>query len=109
MFSGKTTELIRRLQRYEVANHKCLIVKYSKDLRYESKCGVGVATHDHQSRDAIGATVLSEILDLAANCSVIGIDEGQFVSLEIIKKFHPVFYVIRFFFFQILVSGCGRI
>jgi hypothetical protein len=27
MFSGKTTELIRRLKRYEVANHKCLIVK----------------------------------------------------------------------------------
>ena len=27
MFSGKTTELIRRLKRYEVANHKCLIIK----------------------------------------------------------------------------------
>ena len=27
MFSGKTTELLRRLKRYELANHRCLIVK----------------------------------------------------------------------------------
>ncbi|KZS14802.1 Thymidine kinase [Daphnia magna] len=78
MFSGKTTELIRRLKRYEVANHKCLIIKYAKDLRYESKCGEGVATHDHQSRAAVAATALSSITHLANNCSVIGIDEGQF-------------------------------
>nr|CAH0111083.1 unnamed protein product [Daphnia galeata] len=78
MFSGKTTELIRRLKRYEVANHKCLIVKYAKDLRYESKCGQGVATHDQQSRAAVAATVLSSIAHLANSCSVIGIDEGQF-------------------------------
>ena len=49
-------------------------------MRYESKCGVGVATHDHQSRAAVAATVLSTISHLAESCSVIGIDEGQFVS-----------------------------
>jgi thymidine kinase len=38
------TELIRRIKRYETANHKCMIVKYSKDNRYnEGDC---VATHD---------------------------------------------------------------
>jgi hypothetical protein len=30
MFSGKSTELIRRLKRYEVAQYKVLIVKYAK-------------------------------------------------------------------------------
>lgn len=81
MFSGKTTELIRRLKRYELANHKCLIVKYAKDVRYDSKCGGGVATHDHQSHGAVAATVLSSVIRQAESCSVIGIDEGQFVSL----------------------------
>ena len=33
MFSGKTTELMRRLKRYQIAKHSCLIVKYAKDLR----------------------------------------------------------------------------
>lgn len=53
--------------------------QYAKDLRYESKCGEGVATHDHQSRAAVAATALSSITHLANNYSVIGIDEGQFV------------------------------
>lgn len=78
MFSGKTTELIRRLKRYELANHKCLIVKYAKDVRYDSKCGGGVATHDHQSHGAVAATTLTSISREAEGCSVIGIDEGQF-------------------------------
>jgi len=80
MFSGKTTELIRRIKRYELANHKCLIIKYANDLRYEQECGTGVATHDHTSRTAVAATKLATISHLAETCSVIGIDEGQFFS-----------------------------
>ena len=34
MFSGKSTELIRRLRRYQIALHHCLIVRYAKDDRY---------------------------------------------------------------------------
>ena len=30
MFSGKSTELMRRLKRYQVAQYKVLIVKYAK-------------------------------------------------------------------------------
>ena len=36
MFSGKSTELIRRLKRYEVAQYKVLIVKYAMVRR----CGI---------------------------------------------------------------------
>ena len=30
MFSGKSTELMRRIKRYQVATRKCLAVKYAK-------------------------------------------------------------------------------
>ena len=62
----------------------CSLFQYANDLRYEQECGVGVATHDHCSRGAIAATQLSTISHLAETCSVIGIDEGQFVSCLII-------------------------
>ena len=49
MFSGKSTELIRRLKRYQIARYECLIVKYAKDLRYDSE---SIATHDQQTLKA---------------------------------------------------------
>lgn len=35
MFSGKTTELLRRIRRYQVAKNNCLVVKYKNDTRYD--------------------------------------------------------------------------
>ncbi|EDO40073.1 predicted protein [Nematostella vectensis] len=75
MFSGKTTELLRRIKRYQVANHKCLLIKYAKDIRYDEE---GVATHDRQILRATPCTVLEDLKNKAINHSVIGIDEGQF-------------------------------
>lgn len=43
MFSGKTTELIRRVRRYSIARQRCLVIKYAKDTRYSDD---GVSTHD---------------------------------------------------------------
>ena len=34
MFAGKTTELQRRIKRYQHANQRCLIVKFAGDNRY---------------------------------------------------------------------------
>ena len=34
MFSGKSTELLRRVRRYRIAGHSCLVVKYAHDNRY---------------------------------------------------------------------------
>ena len=77
MFSGKTTELIRRLKRYQFANHKCLIVKYQRDIRYDKE---NISTHDHQTMQAVACLQLEHLLkgNLADQFSVIGIDEGQF-------------------------------
>jgi hypothetical protein len=43
MFAGKSTELLRRMKRLEVAGNKCLRVKYSEDTRYSSD---KISTHD---------------------------------------------------------------
>ncbi|XP_042219471.1 thymidine kinase, cytosolic-like isoform X2 [Homarus americanus] len=75
MFSGKTTELMRRLKRYQISTHKCLVIKYSNDIRYDSN---GIATHDNQVLPALSVTSLGELKDNAEKYSVIGIDEGQF-------------------------------
>jgi len=43
MFSGKSTELLRRMRRFSVARMNCLLVKYKHDTRYSVQ---EVATHD---------------------------------------------------------------
>ncbi|XP_069951822.1 thymidine kinase, cytosolic isoform X2 [Cherax quadricarinatus] len=75
MFSGKTTELMRRLKRYQISKHKCLIIKYANDIRYDAN---GITTHDKQILPAVSATVLKDLKESALEYSVIGVDEGQF-------------------------------
>ena len=79
MFSGKSTELIRRLKRYQIARYECLIVRYAKDNRYDDS---GIATHDRQSLKAVSASQCAQLREKAENYDVIGIDEGQFVSIS---------------------------
>ena len=75
MFSGKSTELIRRLKRYQIARYECLIVKYAKDLRYDSE---SIATHDQQTLKAVSTNNLEDLKVNFDDYDVIGIDEGQF-------------------------------
>jgi len=43
MFAGKSTELLRRVQRHAISGKSCLYIKYSADTRYDVTC---IATHD---------------------------------------------------------------
>ena len=43
MFAGKSTELLRKIKRYEFAEKKCIVIKYKNDCRYSEKC---MSTHD---------------------------------------------------------------
>jgi hypothetical protein len=43
MFSGKSTELLRRMRRYEIAGHNILKIKYAEDVRYSVD---SISTHD---------------------------------------------------------------
>jgi|JI10StandDraft_1071094.scaffolds.fasta_scaffold979132_1 thymidine kinase len=75
MFSGKTTELFRRIKRYTAAHENCLVVRYEKDNRYSS---LHASTHDREMLKATGASALAQIADLVSQYDVIGVDEGQF-------------------------------
>ncbi|CAL1601914.1 unnamed protein product [Knipowitschia caucasica] len=77
MFSGKSTELMRRVRRFQVAQYNCLVVKYAKDTRYSD---IGMATHDKNTMEAVPANCLEDVRPLALKACVIGIDEGQFFS-----------------------------
>jgi thymidine kinase len=75
MFSGKSTELLRRIKRYEIAKKSCILVKHTIDNRYDQDF---VTTHDLQKTRAISTESLEKIFDVLQNYQVIGIDEGQF-------------------------------
>jgi thymidine kinase len=76
MFSGKTDELIRKLERYEYAQQSILIFKPKTDSRNE-KC---VASRNGDKRQAIEIENARQILetDELDSISAIGIDEAQF-------------------------------
>jgi thymidine kinase len=74
MFSGKTTELQRRVRRYTIAGRKCLVIKYVKDTRYAV---LECCTHDLTKVTAVAAMRLREVPDVD-DYDVLGVDEGQF-------------------------------
>ena len=73
MFSGKSTELLRRIKRRQFAKQKCLVIKYKFDQRYSEK---NMATHDQQKIAALSCCKIEDSIDLAKNFDIIGIDEG---------------------------------
>lgn len=80
MFSGKTEELIRRLKRAEIANLKVEIFKPAIDTRYDE---VQVVSHDATAIRSTPVTHSENILLLANDVDVVGIDEAQFLDMEL--------------------------
>ena len=76
MFSGKSTELMRRVRRFTFARKRCLVCKYKQDQRYAGEDTL--ATHDRQTMVARPCEKLEDIESLYRGFDVIGIDEGQF-------------------------------
>ena len=75
MFSGKTEELIRRLNRAKIAKQKVEIFKPLVDTRYsENK----VVSHNANSIPSTPVPSSNNILLLANDVEVVGIDEAQF-------------------------------
>jgi thymidine kinase len=75
MFSGKTEELIRRLRRAEIARQKVEIFKPTVDVRYHNE---EVVSHNATSIRSTPVPSSANILLLANEVEVIGIDEAQF-------------------------------
>lgn len=80
MFSGKTEELIRRLKRAQIANQRIEIFKPEIDKRYHDS---DVVSHDKNSIRSTPVTASQNILLLAEDAQVIGIDEAQFFDAEL--------------------------
>lgn len=81
MFSGKTEELIRRLTRALIAKQKVEIFKPKLDTRYHEEKIVSHAAREIRSTPVDFA---NDILLLAGDCDVVGIDEAQFFDPGIV-------------------------
>ncbi len=82
MFSGKTEELIRRLKRAIIARQKVEIFKPVIDIRYSE---TEIISHDENSIRSTPVENSANILLLAGDVDVIGIDEAQFFDKGIIE------------------------
>lgn len=82
MFSGKTEELIRRLNRAKIAKLKVEIFKPAIDTRYDDK---EVVSHDANSIQSTPVESAEQILLLANDVSVVGIDEAQFFDDQLVS------------------------
>lgn len=85
MFSGKSEELIRRLKRARIARQRVLCYKPDVDLRYHR---THIASHSAQTHEACPVTSVEHLRGLLFpqldQVEVVGIDEVQFLSPEII-------------------------
>lgn len=82
MFSGKTEELIRRLTRALIAKQKVEIFKPKLDTRYGEEKIVSHASREIRSTSVDFA---NDIILLAGDCDVVGIDEAQFFDPAIVE------------------------
>jgi thymidine kinase len=99
MFSGKSTEIIKRVRLLKIINKKILIIKPKIDNRYiEGK----ITSHNFETIDCRIIDNLNEITDSEINkIDTVIIDEGQFFNdlLEIVTKW------INNFQINIIVAG----
>jgi thymidine kinase len=75
MFSGKTEELIRRLNRAKIAKLKVEIFKPAIDTRYSVS---EVVSHDENAILSTPVETSGNIILLAGDVDVVGVDEAQF-------------------------------
>ena len=81
MFSGKTEELIRRLKRAQFAHQRVEIFKPRIDVRYSE---AEVVSHDANAIRSTPVESPQNILLMASDVDVVGIDEAQFFDDSIV-------------------------
>jgi thymidine kinase len=87
MFSGKTEELIRRLNRAVLAKQQVEIFKPSLDSRYHEQ---NIVSHNDNFIRSTPVSVASEILLHVSKGEVVGIDEAQFFDDSILEVVHTL-------------------
>lgn len=82
MFGGKSTELLRRLERALIAKQD--VIAFSKDTRFRRGTITSHSDLTLQGHFVENATEIDRILDENPNVHVIGIDEIQFFGMDLI-------------------------
>lgn len=82
MFSGKTEELIRRLNRALIAKQKVEIFKPVTDKRYHEE---NIVSHNENAIRSTPVNFAQDILLLSGDCDVVGVDEAQFFDESIVE------------------------
>ena len=83
MFSGKTEELIRRINRVKIARRKIMIFKPTIDNRYSA---TDIVSHSRNSSEAIAVQTAHDILGLIEDgTEVVAIDEAQFFDQTVVE------------------------
>jgi thymidine kinase len=79
MFAQKTTELLRRVRRYQSIGYKVLVANYVADTRYGKD---RIASHDKEFEKAVCVYRLASLEDMvrSGTYQVLAIDEAQFFS-----------------------------
>lgn len=83
MFSGKTEELIRRINRAKIARQEIMIFKPNIDNRYHSK---HIVSHDANALFSMPVANAEDILAQIAGkkVDIVGVDEAQFFEYDIV-------------------------
>jgi thymidine kinase len=87
MFSGKTEELIRLLNRHVYAKRKVRLFKPAIDTRYEDEVddiNRAVVSHDGSTFQCQAVHAAAAMLKLVGDAEVVGIDEAQFFGEDIV-------------------------
>ena len=106
MFSGKTSELIRRLKRYRLLYDRVVVVNSVKDTRNNHDV---LHTHDGVTFECIKVDHLSACLLSEEFCDsdVVAIDEAQFFSnLKILWA--CVYFSKRRFYWRVLMQTINK-
>ena len=89
MFSGKTEELIRRLKRARFAKQKVEIFKPRMEVRYSED---EVVSHDANVIQSTPVDSATNIVLLANEVEVVGIDEAQFFDNGLVEVCNQLAY-----------------
>lgn len=95
MYSGKSTELIRRASRYESIGKSVLYINHSLDIRFLED---GIKTHSDIKKNGIKTDELLKVFSTCMNYDVIAIDEAQFFPdllnyIKQIEKYDKIIFI----------------
>ncbi|MFM7051519.1 MAG: thymidine kinase [Planctomycetota bacterium] len=103
MFAGKSTELLRRVERAQAEGREALVAKPARDTRYSRDA---VVTHDGARLPAVAVASATELAQLvlarAALPTLVAIDEIHFFAEEAVA---PI-AVLRARGVAVAVAGC---